>query len=735
VGQPEMDLESEARLFDNQAIFTSKPYFNILKDGLDKITRDSNDLKIPCPREGFAQSDFTVYTNHFAVKLPETAIYQYQVIGMNSADKKAPPREKRKSMMDEFITSCRSLHLNRNDFATDGMSLIVSWVDLRPLFGVNFANAPPKTELFSQDLLLRAASKKNPGKYPEQKRTLKLMYMGVVPTNELIRASKGEAAHLLVEPQEEIEADANDERVHTISATHAINLIIARSTRATDHSVFQVGRNKLYLETEKEDIGSGLVAYKGFTSTLRVGMGEPLINVSLATTAFYSSIYVDEFLRATNRAGQAALVNVRVKVKYSGIIRTIRSFGEFVPTEQTFSLDVPSDADSNTVTQKTISVYDYLHDYKQVDVALLERMAISEFPCANCGNDDHNEWFPVEALKIIKHQPARKVAITPSAVDKMIDVARPKPRPNLERIFTSGLRLLGVQTQNKPQSTLSKSGIKIEQKVLQIPARQVALPMIKYSQGSFNGSSWDLKNKQFLDTSVPFTGKLLVLAQYSIVNDHTNSAYNSAAKLLTQMSILGIDLNGREFSDIIEIAQVQPQNPTSFQSALDAAGLEPGKKNLVVFLNFDKSMQNSGSFDHFKRVVEQRYGYHSLCLAQAAIRKSKQPEQYMANVAMKVNIRLGNINHTFERPYGSSDSSIRKLFNSKKQLDTMILGADVTHTQKDSAAGSHSLAALVGSVDDTFGQFYGSMRYQKKDKEVSVMCEPRLMFLTTIDHR
>jgi eukaryotic translation initiation factor 2C len=146
-------------------------------------------------------------------------------------------------------------------------------------------------------------------------------------------------------------------------------------------------------------------------------------------------------------------------------------------------------------------------------------------------------------------------------------------------------------------------------------------------------------------------------------------------------------------------------------------------------------VQNSGSFDHFKRVVEQRYGYHSLCLAQVAIRKSKQPEQYMANVAMKVNIRLGNINHTFERPDGSSDSSIRKLFNSKKQLDTMILGADVTHTQKDSAAGSHSLAALVGSVDDTFGQFYGSMRYQKKDKEVSVMCEPKLMFLTTIDHR
>jgi eukaryotic translation initiation factor 2C len=60
-----------------------------------------------------------------------------------------------------------------------------------------------------------------------------------------------------------------------------------------------------------------------------------------------------------------------------------------------------------------------------------------------------------------------------------------------------------------------------------------------------------------------------------------------------------------------------------------------------------------------------------------------------------------------------------KLYDRRENIDTMILGADVTHTQKDSAARSHSLAALVGSVDRTFGQFYGSMRYQQKDKDVS----------------
>lgn len=69
--------------------------------------------------------------------------------------------------------------------------------------------------------------------------------------DDLVRASDGKTVQFSVDSKE------NDERVHTISAIHAINLVIARATRAANHSVFQIGRNKLYLDNEKESIGSG----------------------------------------------------------------------------------------------------------------------------------------------------------------------------------------------------------------------------------------------------------------------------------------------------------------------------------------------------------------------------------------------------------------------------------------------------------------------------------------------
>lgn len=225
IGQLTAGLVLAARDFDNTAVFSSDDFHATVQASLQQVSDDSNDLKTPSPRQGFARgSDSTVYTNHFAVELPKADIHEFQIIGMNSTDKKVPPRDKTQAMMDEIILSCPALHDNRNDYATDRMSLIVSWVDLRPHFGAHFINAKPGTEVFAKEILYRAASKRNPKKFPEAKRTLKVIYMGLVPMQEFLSASTSEAAHLLVEPQEDIQTDANDERIHTISAVHAMNL-------------------------------------------------------------------------------------------------------------------------------------------------------------------------------------------------------------------------------------------------------------------------------------------------------------------------------------------------------------------------------------------------------------------------------------------------------------------------------------------------------------------------------
>lgn len=110
------------------------------------------------------------------------------------------------------------------------------------------------------------------------------------------------------------------------------------------------------------------------------------------------------------------------------------------------------------------------------------------------------------------------------------------------------------------------------------------------------------------------------------------------------------------------------------------------------------------------------HGRHALCVTTAKCDTFYEKSgQYFANIAMKVNIKLGNVNHTVRL----NQATMPKLFNHLGRFDTIILGADATHAQKDSKDTARTLAALVGSVDETFGQFGGSVRYQPMNQEVS----------------
>ncbi|OCL01970.1 stem cell self-renewal protein Piwi, partial [Glonium stellatum] len=83
----------------------------------------------------------------------------------------------------------------------------------------------------------------------------------------------------------------------------------------------------------------------------------------------------------------------------------------------------------------------------------------------------------------------------------------------------------------------------------------------------------------------------------------------------------------------------------------------------------------------------------------------------MANIAMKMNLKLGNINHSViyaKAPF----------VNKQNQFDTIVLGADVTHTGANATPATPSLAAVVGSVESTFGKFLGSMRTQEANTEI-----------------
>lgn len=109
---------------------------------------------------------------------------------------------------------------------------------------------------------------------------------------------------------------------------------------------------------------------------------------------------------------------------------------------------------------------------------------------------------------------------------------------------------------------------------------------------------------------------------------------------------------------------------------------------------------------HFKQIGD--LDIHSNCLSAAAMEKCWRPndqggplQNYMANVAMKVNIKTGGINHSVSKPH-----SILK--------GTLLLGADATHPGGTNNPGTPSVTAVVSSLDAKCVRFHGSMRLQNR---------------------
>ena len=89
-------------------------------------------------------------------------------------------------------------------------------------------------------------------------------------------------------------------------------------------------------------------------------------------------------------------------------------------------------------------------------------------------------------------------------------------------------------------------------------------------------------------------------------------------------------------------------------------------------------------------------------------RKERGQPQYFANVSLKVNMKLGGVNHVLDQ------AASRWLL----EKPTMLVGMDVTHPGPGSLRGTPSIAAVVASTDKFYGQFPGSLRIQESKKEM-----------------
>ncbi|KAJ1550047.1 hypothetical protein HK096_009047, partial [Nowakowskiella sp. JEL0078] len=271
------------------------------------------------------------------------------------------------------------------------------------------------------------------------------------------------------------------------------------------------------------------------------------------------------------------------------------------------------------------------------------------------------------------------------------------------------------QLQNSDNEYLRDFQISLSQDMATIPARILPTPTLSYNPSSRESSitpregSWNLRDKKVANGAVLNSWAVVVFGHEKDISTLV------VAKFIKELA-----LTCRETG--IDIRHVNPPlrygNPQgNIENILKMAYLEAGsftemKPQLILCI-----LPNSGVplYAEIKRVTDTIIGIASQCVQSKHVLKAIK--QYCANVALKVNVKLGGMN-AFLGPQQLS-------FVSEKP--TIVFGADITHP----AAGEihkPSIAACVASMDAQCSRYAAAIRIQRGRSEIISDLSVRLVF-------
>ena len=263
------------------------------------------------PRQGFAESTHTVYTNHYAIDIaPQTILYEYKILPS------IPGKNKRKirAIIEAAIKDTDFLQSNQQNFATDYFDTIIAWKSLHTSIGTGH----PK---LSGDG--KAGSEWKLSTFVESGTQLPLRFRfeGVVDTQPLFLYKT-------------IDPDYANADIQPI--IRALNILISKCfDESKDYQTMQTGANKFYLKDAYEVLSNGkkpgpeqklsqsLCTIRGYNYTIKAGIERILLNVNAATSAFFLAVSLDRvftddsaFSNFKDRDFNAPLRGLRVYINY-----------------------------------------------------------------------------------------------------------------------------------------------------------------------------------------------------------------------------------------------------------------------------------------------------------------------------------------------------------------------------------------------------------------------------------
>ncbi|KAG7100225.1 hypothetical protein E1B28_002000 [Marasmius oreades] len=661
---------------------------------LDALIASFGSLKLTDPnrplRPGFGKDGklITVRGNFFPVRIPNHClIYDYRV----EISPKIEKREEKSWLFNLLEESAEGQSL-KSHIAHDRSSRLVSSKKLpQPL---------------TVDLPMRREGESNPGPNTTVYR-VSIVVERILHTNKLTQYMTGQPK--------------NRDEYDPAPLISALNLVLQDHATRTGVRIGRqddgnYGSGKFFFPFHAQRpplLGPGVIAVQGYFLSSRPVHKELMVNVNACMGPFLDlPDTLAEALRKFNQTSKGGMLTLPNHIK--GSLKVTTSYRGYKRRHKVFDI-VPSSAERTFFKHAkhgNISVKQYFH--KEYKIRLEHP---NDLPVVDVRSraDKSPVFIPAELCTIEPGQPFRG-KLTGDMTKKMIKEACRNPKDNAELIVGDGFSKLALEPPLSPQNSF---GITVDKEMAVIPARELPPPRIVYGPQTVNArdGKWNIVNAKFHRTARVNSWAMLVINDGEMEN-FVKGLEDPRVLQLRDAFIAKLRGCGMQLSNPTLVIQTErlPLEKDWKGNELDykrRRGIEIIRKKMndivaqkpdfvLVLLAYTDSYIYPG----IKTIGDLKLGLKTICIQVSKamkLRDGRLDDQYLSNVALKVNTKLGGVNHQLDK------SAMAWLLKKK----TMLVGIDVTHRGPGSKAGAPSIAAVVASVDDEFIQYPASLRIQQ----------------------
>ncbi|ETI24054.1 hypothetical protein G647_03423 [Cladophialophora carrionii CBS 160.54] len=543
---------------------------------------------------------------------------------------------------------------------------------------------------------------------------------------------------------------------------NTLNIIMGHNPKAAPQ-VASVGSNSHFRKDLPEiatyNLTAGITAWRGHMLSVRAATGRLLVNVQVKHSPFYNhgplASLMQAYLQANpqnnhglhkflkgicvntthivhkNKAGQQ-IPNIRAilglaeqheggKLLHPPVVRENGAGPQqveiYMETTPTTSIIPPQPSTCGNTPRPTqtlatgvyISLYDFFRQNYNINLN-------PSLPVVKVGNRDNPTYLPAEVCQVIRGQPYKK-QLSPTQTQRMIEFAVRPPEQNQQSIRTEGAAMLMLnQNLNKSHAAF---GLSANPSLIHVTGRVLTPPRIYYRNGRealLRGSKWDMRNAQFVESRPLNKWTWLIVATNEDSGPWKSEATFQQSRALNDFHAklveMGIKCAGPKQG--IRIT-VNPRNLDSIDAevggVLQKFPISQAELVLIVLVT-----ESPLVFRRVKFLCDVREGMSNVCVVARKFDQCKQ--QYFANVALKLNLKLGGCNHKLGSRNQTAMQKKEKKLGIIELGNTMVVGLDVTHPSPDSSQSAPSVVGIVASIDGHLAQWRAEISIQESRKEM-----------------